>query len=74
LKERNHDQLLWFATELVRRRKVYPLSMVHALTEAMEQRHMADYSDMHLSQRRATRTVNAAADFVSRVIEVSGHA
>jgi uncharacterized protein (UPF0332 family) len=71
----NHGALhAAFAMELVHRRKVYPLSMVHALTEAMEQRHTADYSDTHLSQRRATRTVNAAADFVSRVIEVSGHA
>jgi uncharacterized protein (UPF0332 family) len=35
-----------FATELVRRRKRYPLSFVHALAEAMELRHMADYSDV----------------------------
>jgi uncharacterized protein (UPF0332 family) len=70
----NHGALhATFATELVRRRKVYPLSMVHALTEAMERRHMADYSDIHMSQRRAMRTVNAAADFVSRVMEVSGN-
>jgi uncharacterized protein len=58
-----------FATELIRRRKVYPLSLVHALTEAMERRHMADYSDTQISRRRATRTVNAAEDFVSRVME-----
>ncbi len=71
----NHGALhAAFATEFVRRRKVYPLSMVHTLTGAMEQRHMADYSDTHISPRRATRTVNAAADFVSRVTEVSGHA
>lgn len=63
-----------FAMELVRRRKVYPLSLVHALTEAMEQRHMADYSDTQISRRRATRTVHVAEDFVSRVMEGSRHA
>jgi uncharacterized protein (UPF0332 family) len=71
----NHGALhATFATELARHRKVYPLSMVHALTEGMERRHMADYSDIHMSQRRATRTVNAAVDFVSRVMETSGNA
>jgi uncharacterized protein (UPF0332 family) len=58
-----------FATELVRRRKWYPLACVHALTEAMELRHMADYSDLQISRRQATRTVHAAEDFLARVME-----
>ena len=63
-----------FATELIRRRKLYPLSFVHYLTEAMELRHTADYSDVQLSARRATRVVRAATEFFHRVQEVIGHA
>lgn len=63
-----------FATELVRRRKRFPLACVHALTEAMELRHMADYSDLQISRRQATRTVQAAEDFLARVREGGGHA
>ena len=58
-----------FATALVRRRKRYPLAFVHALTEAMELRHMADYSDVQISRRQATRTVQAAEAFLARVRE-----
>jgi uncharacterized protein (UPF0332 family) len=58
-----------FATELVRRRKQYPLACVYALTEAMELRHMADYSDLQLSQRQATRAVKAAEEFLARGVE-----
>jgi uncharacterized protein (UPF0332 family) len=63
-----------FATELVRRRKRYPLACVHALTDAMELRHMADYSDVQISRRQATRTVRAAEDFLARVREGREHA
>jgi len=62
-----------FATEMVRRRKQYPLSCVHALMEAMELRHIADYSDVQISRRQATRTVRAAADFLTRVTERTPH-
>jgi uncharacterized protein (UPF0332 family) len=76
------DRLQWshsglhatFATELVRRRKRYPLSFVHALTEAMELRHMADYSDLQISRRQATRMVKAAEEFLARVMEERGNA
>jgi hypothetical protein len=37
-----------FATELVRRRKLYPPSFVHYLAEGMELRHRADYSDLQI--------------------------
>ncbi len=63
-----------FATEVVRRRKRYPLACVHALTEAMELRHIADYSDVQISRRQATRTVRAAEDFLARVRERGDHA
>jgi uncharacterized protein (UPF0332 family) len=63
-----------FSTELVRRRKLYPLSLVHHLIEAMELRHTADYSDIQIPPRRATRIVRAAAEFLHHVKEVIGHA
>jgi uncharacterized protein (UPF0332 family) len=59
-----------FSTELVRRRKLYPLALVHNLTEAMELRHTADYSDIQIPERRATRIVRAATEFVNRIKEV----
>jgi uncharacterized protein (UPF0332 family) len=63
-----------FSTELVRRRKLYPPSFVHHLTDAMELRHTADYSDVQVPPRRATRLVGAAGQFVNRVKEVIGNA
>jgi uncharacterized protein (UPF0332 family) len=63
-----------FATELVRRRKRYPLACVHALMEAMELRHLADYSDVAISRRQATRAVQAAETFLARVREETRHA
>ena len=63
-----------FSTELVRRRKLYPLSCVHDLTDALELRHAADYSDVQIPPRRATRLVGAAMQFVNRVKEVIGNA
>ena len=61
-----------FSTELVRRRKLYPL--VHNLIEAMELRHTADYSDIQIPPRRATRIVRAAAEFLHHVKEVIDNA
>ena len=63
-----------FATELTRRRTLYPLSFVHHLTEAMELRHIADYNDIQISSRQATRVVRAAEEFVPRIMEITGHA
>jgi uncharacterized protein (UPF0332 family) len=40
----------------------------------MELRHTADYSDIQVPPRRATRTVRAAAEFLNRVKEVTGNA
>lgn len=62
-----------FSAELVRRRKVYPLSFVHNLTEAMELRHTADYSNIQVLPRPVTRVVRAAAEFLTRVKEVTGN-
>jgi uncharacterized protein (UPF0332 family) len=59
-----------FSTELIRRRKLYPLSLVQNLAEVMELRQIADYSDVQIPQRRATRVVRAAAAFLNRVKEV----
>jgi uncharacterized protein (UPF0332 family) len=63
-----------FSTELVRRRSLYPPSFVNHLTEALELRHMADYSDSQVPRRRAMRVVGAATAFVGRVKEVVGNA
>jgi len=63
-----------FSTELVRRWKLYPPSFVNYLTEALELRHMADYSDSQVPRRRAVRVVGAATAFVGRVKEVVGNA
>jgi uncharacterized protein (UPF0332 family) len=59
-----------FSSALVRRRKLYPLSFVQNLAEAMELRQIADYSDVQVPQRRATRVVRAATAFLNRVKEV----
>jgi uncharacterized protein (UPF0332 family) len=63
-----------FSNELVRRQKLYPPSFVHHLTDAMELRHTADYSDVQIPPKRATRLVGAAGQFVNRVKEVIGNA
>jgi uncharacterized protein (UPF0332 family) len=63
-----------FSTELARRRKPYPPSIVDQLTDAMELRHIADYNDSQVPRRRAMKVVGAATAFVSRVKEVVGNA
>ena len=75
------DRLQWshvglhapFAMEMVRRQKLYPLLCVHALTAAMELRHIADYSEVQISRRQATQAVRAAEDFLARVLERNPH-
>jgi len=62
-----------FSTELVRRRKLYALSFVQNLAEVMELRQIADYSDVQIQARRATRVVRIATDFLNRVKEVIGN-
>jgi uncharacterized protein (UPF0332 family) len=63
-----------FSTELVRRRKVYPLSFVHSLADTLELRHTADYSDIQVPPRRAARAVKVAEEFLRLVKEVIGRA
>lgn len=63
-----------FSTELVRRRKLYPVSSVRDLADAMELRHTADYSDIHVPQRRTTKAVRAAAELLNRIKQVTGNA
>jgi len=63
-----------FSRELVRRRKLYPFSFVHAITEALELRHTADYSDYWVPARRARKAVDAATEILRRVKEVTGNA
>lgn len=60
--------------ELVRRRKLYPFSFVRAITEALELRHTADYSDHWVPARRVKKAVNAATEILKRVKEVTGNA
>jgi len=63
-----------FSGELVRHRKLYPFSFVRAITEALELRHTADYSDHWVPARRARKAVNAATEILRRVKEVTGNA
>jgi uncharacterized protein (UPF0332 family) len=63
-----------FSTELVRRRKLYAFSSVRAITEALELRHTADYSDHWVPARRAKKAVNAATEILKQVKELTGDA
>lgn len=63
-----------FSTELVQRRKLYPSSFVRAITEALELRHTADYSDYWVTARRVRKALNAATEILRRVKEVTGSA
>ncbi len=63
-----------FSSELVRHRKVYPFQFVRAITEALELRHTADYSDHWVPARRARKAVGAAAEILRRVKEATGNA
>lgn len=63
-----------FSSELVRHRKLYPFSFVRAITEALELRHTADYSDHWVPARRARKTINTASEVLTRVKEVTGNA
>jgi len=52
---------------------LYALSFVQNLAEVMELRQIADYSDVQIQARRATRVVRIATDFLNRVKEVIGN-
>ncbi len=59
-----------FASELIRKRKVYPRSLARLLTDGLQVRNEADYTTINISKRRANRALRWAHDFVQQVEKV----
>ena len=59
-----------FSSELIRKRKVYPTSLVQMLPKGLEIRNDADYVAGNISKRRASKILRWARDFVERVEKV----
>jgi uncharacterized protein (UPF0332 family) len=53
-----------FANKLTRRRKLYPSSFASDLASLTDLRHSADYRNINLGKRHATRALNKARAFV----------
>jgi uncharacterized protein (UPF0332 family) len=62
-----------FATELIQRRKIYPVVFRNALASGLEVRQAADYGHAGVSQKMAQRLLRRTAAFVAAVEEVSSH-
>lgn len=60
-----------FASELIHRRKIYPMTLRRELPDGLGVRQAADYSGLGVSRAIAHRIVRRAAVFVSTVQEVS---
>jgi uncharacterized protein (UPF0332 family) len=58
-----------FTTELIHRRKMYPLAFRNYLSSGLEVRQMADYEPSGVSRKVAQRLVRRAATFVTAVEE-----
>lgn len=73
-KEWSHEGVqATFATELTRRRKLYPHELAGYLSEALAIRHTADYRDADVSQSQTRRLLKWAQAFVGKVQEVTGY-
>jgi uncharacterized protein (UPF0332 family) len=57
-----------FATELTRRRKLYPRSMVRDLFDVMSVRNQADYKGRNVSRWDASDALDSARQFVDMVV------
>ena len=62
-----------FTSELIHRRKIYPLTLRRELPDGYGVRQAADYSEVGVSRTAAHRMVRRAAVFVSIVQEGTGH-
>ena len=60
-----------FTSELIHRRKIYPITLRRELSEGLGVRRAADYTDLGVSRAIAHRLVRRAVVFVSTVQGVS---
>jgi uncharacterized protein (UPF0332 family) len=60
-----------FALELVHRRKTYPRELTAMLSDGLNIRNTADYSDGSVSERMAGKSLRWAHEFVGQVQKVS---
>ena len=58
------------AEQLIKRRKVLPLALARELSDAMDDRHDADYSPTPISRKVAERSLRKARSFVNTIKEV----
>lgn len=64
----SHEQLRsTFATELTRKRKLYPNYFATFLSEALEIRHQADYRAVAISERQARQLLKWAREVVQAI-------
>ena len=62
-----------FTSELIHRRKIYPITLRRELSDGLGVRRLADYTELGVSQAAAHRLVRRAAVFVSMIQEVTRH-
>ena len=62
-----------FTSELIHRRKIYPITLRRELSDGLGVRRAADYTELGVSRAIAHRLVRRAAVFVSTVQEVTRH-
>jgi uncharacterized protein (UPF0332 family) len=62
-----------FTSELIHRRKIYPIALRQELPDGYGVRQAADYNELGVSRTAAHRMVRRAAVFVSMVQEVTRH-
>ena len=60
-----------FTSELIHRRKIYPITLRRELSDGLGVRRAADYTELGVSRAIAHRLVRRAVVFVSTVQEVS---
>ncbi len=71
-KEWSHESVqATFATELIRRRKLYSAGLVADLLDILSIRNQADYKERNVSKEDARDALNAARYFVEAVITVT---
>jgi uncharacterized protein (UPF0332 family) len=67
-KQWSHEQLRsTFATELTRKRKLYPNHFVTFLSEALEIRHQADYRTVDVSEKQARQLLKWAREIIRTI-------
>ena len=62
-----------FTSELIYRRKIYPITLRRELSDGLGVRRAADYTELGVSRAAARQLVRRATLFVSTVQQVSRH-